>query len=219
MAHLDGADRDDLYRLSALFLAEKSIEPVGCADELDDERQLRLAALACLPILRLGLDWYDGFHSVVLYPAGFFPEREVIDEFGVTHVLRQELQGEAWAQGPVILSLLDLEANEPDTNLVIHEFAHKLDMESGFANGMPQLHADMRPEAWARAFSTAYEDLCARVDAETPTEVDPYAATDPAEFFAVTSEHFFEAPDLLQTSYPEVYAQLAQFYRQDPRQR
>ena len=103
-------------------------------------------------------------------------------------------------------------------NLVIHELAHKLDMLNGDANGLPPLHSSMRLEAWATAMQSAYDALNVTLDAdpEVHTEIDPYAAENPAEFFAVTSEYFFSAPDLLQASYPEVYAQLQAFYRQDP---
>ena len=103
-------------------------------------------------------------------------------------------------------------------NLVIHELAHKLDMLNGDANGLPPLHHDMRVREWASVMQGAYDDLNRQLDAnpDAETEIDPYAAENPAEFFAVTSEYFFSAPDLLVNSYPQVYAQLSRFYRQDP---
>ena len=101
-------------------------------------------------------------------------------------------------------------------NVVIHEFAHKLDMLNGPPDGLPPLHEGMRRQDWAGAFEPAYEDFCARVDDGEETAIDPYAAEHPAEFFAVTSEVFFETPDILQAEYPAVYAQLRLFYRQDP---
>jgi len=103
-------------------------------------------------------------------------------------------------------------------NLVIHELAHKLDMLNGDANGLPPLHRNMRIDAWAQAMQQAYDQMNAELDAnpEAQTAIDPYAAENPAEFFAVTSEYFFTAPDLLQQAFPAVYAQLAAFYRQDP---
>ena len=102
-------------------------------------------------------------------------------------------------------------------NLVIHELAHKLDMLEGGANGLPPLHRDMRVQDWAHAMQSAYDALNAELDAnpEAETAIDPYAAEDPAEFFAVTSEYFFTAPDLLADAFPDVYRQLALFYRQD----
>ncbi|MOA34495.1 Protein MtfA [compost metagenome] len=104
---------------------------------------------------------------------------------------------------------------------MIHELAHKLDMLNGGANGQPPLHPDMRGDAWASAMQAAYDRLNAELDRDpdAATAIDPYAAENPAEFFAVASEYFFSAPDLLQDAFPAVYAQLGQFYRQDPRQR
>jgi Mlc titration factor MtfA (ptsG expression regulator) len=103
-------------------------------------------------------------------------------------------------------------------NLVIHELAHKLDMLNGSANGLPPLHSNMRISDWAEAMQSAFDSLNAQLDADPQTEtaIDPYAAEDPTEFFAVTSEYFFSAPDLLAEAFPAVYAQLALFYRQDP---
>jgi Mlc titration factor MtfA (ptsG expression regulator) len=100
-------------------------------------------------------------------------------------------------------------------NVVIHEFAHKLDMKNGDANGRPPLHSGIEPAEWAREFQSAYDDLCRRVDGGENTAIDPYATESPAEFFAVLSEYFFEAPDLLQQAYPAVYEQLVRFYRQN----
>lgn len=101
-------------------------------------------------------------------------------------------------------------------NVVIHEFAHKFDMKNGSANGRPPLHSGMNQEEWAHAFQTAYDDFCRRVDGGEETLIDPYAAESPAEFFAVLSEYFFEAPDVLHAAYPAVYGQLQRFYLQDP---
>jgi Mlc titration factor MtfA (ptsG expression regulator) len=101
-------------------------------------------------------------------------------------------------------------------NLVIHEFAHKIDMRDGDANGCPPLPPGMSAREWKLAFDAAYADFAARVDEEGDTAIDPYAAEHPAEFFAVVSEVFFVEPALLQAEYPKVYAQLARFYRQDP---
>ena len=103
-------------------------------------------------------------------------------------------------------------------NLVIHELAHKLDMLNGNANGLPPLHADMRVSDWAKVMQEAYDDLDRQLERnpDAETAIDPYAAENPAEFFAVTSEYFFSAPDLLYEAYPQVYEQLKLFYRQDP---
>jgi MtfA peptidase len=117
-----------------------------------------------------------------------------------------------------VLSIADVAASghADGFNVVLHEFAHKLDMLNGDANGYPPLHRGMDAAGWARDFTKAYEDLCARVDAGEDTVIDPYATTDPAEFFAVLTEVFFETPHLLHAEYPAVYRQLQQFYRQHP---
>ncbi len=220
LAGLTDGELDRLRDLAVVFLHEKSLEAVGEL-EVDATLRLAIAAQACLPVLNLGLDYYRGWHAVVIYPAGFLTRHEYTDAAGVVHAVHRPLVGEAWEQGPVILSLEDIEdAPELDGfNVVLHEFAHKLDMLNGEANGLPPLHCDMSVAAWARDLSAAYEDLCRRVDADRDTAIDPYAAESPEEFFAVVSEVFFEVPKLLASAYPAVYAQLGRFYRQDPRAR
>ena len=221
LAGLEANEHERLRGLAEGFLSTKRIECVDASLELAERHYYVLAAQACLPVLNLGLDWYAGFVSIVVYPDEFFPTREYVDEAGVVHVVREELAGEAWLQGPVILSWADI-VDPPHGggfNLVVHEFAHKLDMNNGHANGRPPLHEGMSPESWARDFMAAYDDLCRRVDSGRQTPINPYAAEEPAEFFAVLSEYFFELPDVLQQEYPAVYAQLAQFYRQEPLQR
>ena len=139
------------------------------------------------------------------------------DEYGVVHESHEPHAGEAWLQGPVILSWAEVAQMRDDgVNVVIHEFAHKLDMLNGDANGYPPLHSDMDRNRWSGIFSAAYDDFCDRVDREQPTAIDPYAAESPGEFFAVVSEAFFELPETVRESYPEVYKQLVAFYRQDP---
>jgi Mlc titration factor MtfA (ptsG expression regulator) len=213
---LSGEETARLRELVILFLHEKHIEGVQ-GMTLDDESRLIIAAHACLPILNLGLDWYSGWVSVVVYPAQFLAKHEYVDDAGVAHVERRPLSGESWLGGPVILSWLDVvEAGEADGyNVVIHEFAHKLDMRNGDANGYPPLHRGMERAAWAADFTEAYEALQAQLDAGEHPDIDPYAAESPAEFFAVTSEIFFEAPDALANIYPKVYRHLSAFYRQD----
>lgn len=217
---LDGLGTEELQRLrelAALFLHEKHLEPVQGL-ELDDAMRYDLAAQAALPILHLGLDWYDGWQSLVLYPDEFVTRQEWTDEHGLVHARREIRSGEAWDRGPVVLSWADVAAsgNCDGYNTVIHELAHKLDYSNGAMDGCPALHAGMRVRDWRAAFEPAYADLCERVDGGEETALDPYGTEAPQEFFAVMSEHFFETPHLLQREYPAVYAQLRQFYRQDP---
>lgn len=203
--------------MSLRFLLRKRLESGGGL-VIDDTMQLRVATMATLPVLNLGLDWYRGWRAVILYPAEFVPDREYEDEAGVVHIDRHPLSGEAWLQGPVILSWEDIRdaGREPGYNVVIHEMAHKLDMLADGANGCPPLHRGMDPAAWQRTFTRAWDDLSAREAAGEALPLDPYALEDPAEFFSVVSEAFFENPAVLAETWPDVYGQLAAFYRQDP---
>lgn len=209
-------ERSRLRQLAAEFIAAK--EWSGARGlTLTPAMQLSIALQACLPILNLGLDWYRGWVGIVVYPGDFVIPRRLVDADGVMHEYDDPVLGEAWEGGPVLLSWFENLDEIGDVSIVIHEFAHKLDMTNGATDGMPALHADMRRQDWITAFAPAYEDFCRRVDAGEDTAIDPYAAENPSEFFAVASEVFFEAPALLSAEYPDVYAQLADFYRQDPR--
>ena len=216
---LAGLSTEEVARLKehvALFLHAKQIHGAGGL-VLDDEMKLAIAVQACLVILNLPFDWYDGWVEVIVYPDEFVPKMEWEDEYGVVHESHEAHAGEAWLQGPVILSWADVEQTRGDgVNVVIHEFAHKLDMLNGEANGYPPLHADMERSRWTSVFAAAYGDFCARVDREAPVSIDPYAAESPGEFFAVVSEAFFELPETVRDTYAEVYEQLVSFYRQDP---
>ena len=210
-------DRQRLRDLAVLFLHEKVIE--GALDlVVTDEMRVAVALQACLPVLNLGLDWYAGWVSIILYPAGFIPEREYTDGAGVVHAARHALSGESWLRGPVILSWDDVAPDNMGAghNVVIHEFAHKLDMLDGSANGLPPLHASMKVRTWAEVFSQAYADFQERIERGEETGIDPYGAQQPGEFFAVLSEVFFELPSVIEQNYPAVYLQLREFYRQDP---
>jgi hypothetical protein len=223
LSFLDGlSDAEDqwLRESSVLFLQEKHLS-VLAGVELHQEERLLLAAQAQLPLLHLGdLNWYQGFHEIVLYPDDFVSPQRHRDASGVEHEWNGEHSGEAWQQGPVILAWPGVLASGgwEGYNLVIHELAHKLDMLNGSANGQPPLHGNMRASEWASVMQSAYDNLNRQLDRNphADTRIDPYAAENPAEFFAVTSEYFFSAPDLLNRAYPKVYQQLQLFYRQDP---
>ena len=217
LAGLDAAEIDRMRALATLFLSEKSLEPVQDL-RLTDAMRWTVAAHAVLPILNLGIGWYDDWHSLVLYPGEFVTRHEWMDEEGLVHTRREILSGEAWERGPMVLSWADVAtAGALDGyNPVIHECAHKLDLRNGTANGQPPLHAGMDYREWRDVFSAAFDDLIRRVDEGEETPLDPYATDAPGEFFAVMSEHFFETPHMLMREYPGVYRQLALFYRQDP---
>jgi Mlc titration factor MtfA (ptsG expression regulator) len=215
---LSSDERRRMRQMAREFLAEK--EWNGAASlSLTRPIQISIALQACLPILELGLEHYRGWVGIVVYPGDFVIARSVMDPDGVVHEYDDPALGEAWEGGPVVLSWFDDPVDADGVNVVIHEFAHKLDMENGAVDGLPRLSADMSRQAWATAFEPAYKDFCRRVDGGEETLLDPYAAEHPAEFFAVMSEAFFVTPVILCREYPEVYEQLRQFYRQDPARR
>ena len=236
MQPLRAEENRRLRLIASDFLARKKI--LGAAGlEVTDSIRIQIAAQACILVLELGVSYFDGWNDIIVYPSQFIPEREVVDEAGVVHTSREALAGEAWLGGPVILSYEDVaQAGNPHDavaghNVVIHEFAHKLDMRNGGANGFPPLHKGMNTAVWKQTFMAAYLDFCQRTDradalarrdggvALDQLPIDPYASENPAEFFAVISEAFFEIPENVHTTYPQVYRQLTLFYRQDPLKR
>ncbi len=218
LAHLGPVQRARLRTLTARFLREKAITAVGGL-ELGGCERVHIAAQICLPVLALGLDWYDDWYEVVVYPEAFVTEHEEVDEAGVVHRWPRELAGEAWGRGPLILAWEEIVHPRPGGNVILHECAHKLDMRNGVANGFPPLHRDMSREMWTRTFSEAFGHLRHRLAHHHATPVDPYGAESPAEFFAVLSEAFFETPQVLVAECPAVYEQLRRFYRQHPARR
>lgn len=211
-------ERVHLRELSTLFLHRKAFSGARGL-ELTADIRLAVAAQACLLILKLGLDYYDGWVEVILYPGAFQVCRDVNEDGVVSHDAGQ-LAGESWQRGPVVLSwetaASDLAGHHSGHNVVVHEFAHKLDSLDGSANGIPPLHAGMIREQWTQVFTGAFDALRSQLDLHG---IDAYAATSPAEFFAVVTETFFTAPATLQHHFPDVYEQLALFYRQDPKSR
>jgi Mlc titration factor MtfA (ptsG expression regulator) len=215
MRELAPDERARLRETVILFLHDKSIRGASGL-QIDDGMRLMIAAQACILVLNLDIDYFRGWVEVIVYPDEFIPNIEYTDDAGIVHVEREARAGEAWLQGPVILSWADVAPATEGVNVVIHEFAHKLDMLNGDANGFPPLHAAMDRGRWAAAFTAAYADFCRQVDADEDVAIDPYAAENPGEFFAVVSEAFFDLPQAVLDSYPQVYAQLKDFYRQDP---
>lgn len=213
--YLSAEDRVAL-RAQALAFAARKVFWGAHGFEPDTEVRLSIALQACLLVLKLGVKAYDGWRGIIVYPGEFAVPRRLMDPDGVLHEYVDEALGESWEGGPVVLAWFDDMADYAGANVVIHEFAHKLDMLDGEADGVPPLHAGMRYEAWQAAFEPAYADFRAQVEAGKTGYIDPYAAEHPAEFFAVLSEVFFTRPALLHVRYPAVYRQLAAFYRQDP---
>ena len=217
---LSEEERKRLQELSILFMHHKTFE--GAHELVINRNMVLIISLqACLPILNLGLASYENFVSVIVYPASFITSRSVTDENGLVHHEKSHLSGEAWQRGPVVLGWDESETAGliDGHNLVIHEFSHKLDMQNSVANGFPPLHATMNVKEWVSAFTTGFEHFQNQCTADKLYGIDCYAATSPAEFFAVLSEVFFERPDILKQYYAEIYEQLELYYCQSPMER
>lgn len=202
-----------------VFLAEKAF--IGCDGlEITDEIRVTIAAQACLLLLNRPRGYYPGLRQILVYPGSFVVHREHRDGMGVAHHGRQVLAGESWSEGQVILSWHDTlqgAANPNDGhNVVIHEFAHQLDQETGAANGAPVLARHDQYARWSQVLGAEYRQLQARTPGDETSLFSDYGATDPAEFFAVISEVFFEQPQRMASEHPALYEELAQFYRLDP---
>lgn len=216
------ADLAELRRLSSLFLARKEFH--GAAGfVVSDEVAVAVAAQACLPVLRLGLQAYDGFVGIVMHAGEVLAPREVQDEDGVVHQYEELLAGEAMEGGPLMLAWSEMEHGaDPSAgldsvyNVVIHEFAHVLDMADGMPDGVPLLPSRAARETWLNTLEAEWQDFCERVDLGEPTLIDPYGAESLDEFFAVASEAFFVAPQALRQEQPALYGLLAGYFQQDP---
>ena len=219
----DVADAEQLRRMTSLFLDRKEFSPAGGLT-LRNDIVVAIAAQACLPVLRLGLGAYDGFVGIVVHPSAVVAPRKVTDTAGVVHEYDEPLAGEAMQRGPVMLSWNDVRSagrrGAGSSNVVIHEFAHVLDMSNGRADGAPPLPPDLPPHAWRQVLGDEYRRFVARVDAAPDGDpggvLDPYGALADAEFFAVASEAFFVAPHALRVEHPALYGMLQRLYRQDP---
>lgn len=219
LARLDSSEQARLRRLVRHFVHRKIINGAN-GYVVDDAARLVIAAQACLLILNLDIKHFSGWREVIVYPGSFVVTHRRVDKVGLVCEKQSELSGEAWLHGPVILSWADvqpdLKHHRPGANVVLHEFAHKLDMLNGVANGMPPLHGNMAMRSWSEVLSEAYATLNNHLEHHQSVAVDPYAATDPAEFFAVFTEVFFEQPLILSKHFPQVYDQFRAYYRQDP---
>jgi Mlc titration factor MtfA (ptsG expression regulator) len=215
-------DLKRLRRLCSLFLAEKEFH--GAAGfVVSDQVALAVAAQACLPVLQLGLRAYDGFVGIVMHEGEVLAAREYIDEDGIVHQYEELLAGEAMEGGPLMLAWSELEHGADPAagldsvyNVVIHEFAHVLDMADGLADGIPLLADPAARQSWLAVIEPEWQQFCQRVDAGLPTLIDPYGAESLEEFFAVAAEAFFVAPRELKQQQPGLYRLLSDFFQQDP---
>ena len=219
---LDAEERDILQGHILVFLDEKSFE--GCQGfEVTDEVRVTVAAQACLLLLRREADFYPNLKLIYIYPAAYLarskrwlPDGTVVDE-------AQVRLGESWRRGSVVLNwddtLAGAERPRDGSNLVFHEFAHQIDDEAGGHDGAPRLKNRERYAVWSQVLGKAFEKLVEDVARGRRTAIDPYGATNPAEFFAVVTEEFFEQPLQLERKHAELYEQFKIFYGQDPLER
>ena len=208
----------ELQRYIQIFLYEK--EFLGCAGlEVTDEMMVTVAGSACVLLLNRNAKNYPGFSSVLLYPRAYVAKQVSSD--GAAVVEHEQLRlGESWKRGPIVLAWDAAEHGAWDAkdghNVILHEFAHKLDEEDGIMDGAPLIEQRSRYVSWARVLQPEFEKLQANAEAGRQTVMDHYGATNPAEFFAVLTETFFEKPKSLQRKHPELYAEVQQFYQVDP---
>lgn len=212
--------RAQLQRLVQQFLLQKKF--VGCAgQEIDDEIRVTIAGQACLLLLNRPTRVYPGLHTILVYPSAFLVPRKQVDAAGVITETRQDLLGESWGDGRVVLSWDHVQRGARDwtdgQNVVLHEFAHQLDSESGSNNGAPYLGSRSSYRSWAEVLSRDFANLRADALYQQQSVLDHYGATSPAEFFAVATETFFEKPYQMADFHPELYAEFLKYYRVDPR--
>ena len=216
---LSEADRVELKKHIQIFLAEKRFEGAGGLT-ITDEIRVTIAAHACILLLHRTTDYYPGLHTIIVYPGAYVAQRAVREPTGIVTERTETRLGESSSRGAVVLSWDAVEAAASDVadcrNVVLHEFAHQLDAEDGSVEGAPVLADRSRYVAWARILGREYERLRHDTVLGRQTVLDRYGATSPAEFFAVTTECFFARPKLLRAHHPQLYAELRDYYKQDP---
>jgi Mlc titration factor MtfA (ptsG expression regulator) len=219
LARWSAPDLEALRRLSSLFLDEKEFSGAGGL-EVTDTMAVRIAVQACLPVLRLGLQPYRSFVGIVVHPDEVVAAREVMDDDGVVHSYDEVLSGEAMEGGPLMLSWTDVHAAGDSAdwayNVVIHEFAHVIDMGDGEPDGVPPMSGTEVRARWRELIEAEYEQFCRWTDEGRDTVLDPYGATDIGEFFAVAVEAFFVASHDMREEHPALYALFAGYFQQDP---
>jgi len=213
--------QQQLRRMVVQFLHQKKF--VGCAGlEVSDEMRITIAAQACLLLLNKPSKVYRALHTILVYPGAFIARREEVEAGGVITPSRRQMLGESWSDGRIVLSWEDVARGTLDwrggNNVVLHEFAHQLDSESGSNNGAPYLGSPDSYRSWSEVLSRDFHNLRMNAMYRQHTVMDPYGATNPAEFFAVATETFFEKPYQMAEHHAELYAEFLKYYRVDPRQ-
>ncbi len=219
VAGIPMAEQEQLQTLINLFLADKTF--YGCAGQkIDDDIRVTVAAQACLLLLNQDRTPYPDLHSILIYPSTFVATREVANELGLVSTNHIAMLGESWSQGKVVLAWDNVEHGvmnlRDGQNVVLHEFAHQLDHESGSTNGAPLLSTRGAYKSWAHVFSEEFEELQSDAVYGKKSLMDHYGATNPAEFFAVATETFFERPKEMATHHQALFQQLKEYYKLDP---
>ena len=217
---LSPEDQAELLGHTQVFVAEKHFEGTGGL-ELTDEIRVTIAAQACLLLLHRETDYYPELTSIIVYPSGYTAEEERHVGGGVWSDEPEDRLGHTGQRLRALVLAWDAarhgaSAPTDGENLILHEFAHQLDFENQQSDGTPALESRGDYLAWARVMSAEFEALRNATYSGSPTLLDGYGATDPAEFFAVITEAFFERPRALRKLHPALFAQLQHFYRQDP---
>jgi len=202
-----------------VFISEKNF--IGCNGiKITDEIKITIAAQACLLLLNRKTDYYPKLRTILVYPSAFLKEQSQRSANGVQYTRKVALSGESWDFGKIVLSWQDslhgAELPNDGHNVVIHEFAHQLDQENGKANGAPILSKGQSYQSWSEIFSQQFEALKKQAATGTPSIFDYYGATEPAEFFAVVSEVFFEKSKQFHHQHPALYHQLTEYYKVNP---
>lgn len=220
IADMPAGDRVELGGIVQVLLAEKSFE--GCGGlTITDEIRVTIAAQAAVLLLHRETDYYPTLRTILVYPRAFVAPATQRREDGSLSEGPQARSGESWFRGALVLSWDDVVQGAADDddghNVTLHEFAHQLDGESGAMNGAPQLPSRGRYRDWARVLGAEFSELVNRVHTGHGALLDAYASTNPAEFFAVATELYFERPAAMQRHYPELFAELAEFYAPEPK--
>ena len=219
VSHLPPADQDRLYHIMQLFLKEVPFE--GCGGlELRDEIRVTIAAQACLLLLKMPYPRYNRVRRVLVYPFAFVPKTQHSYRSDRLVAPDEPAAGQAWQDGIVVLGWEEVKdgalASSDGHNVVFHEFAHMLDAEDGRMDGIPVLDSRSSYQTWVSQWSAQFEEHVRRVEANEAIVLDPYGATNRAEFFAVATEAFFETPDPLRRDQPRLYVLLTEFFSLDP---
>jgi hypothetical protein len=219
VATMSEADRRELGGIVQILMHEKTFE--GCDGlEITDTIRLTILAQAAVLLLHRDTDYYPTLKTILVYPSAYFAEHQQVMPDGTVVEGRQARLGESWYRGALVLAWDNVRSSawnhDDGRNVTLHEFAHQLDGVATGMDGAPDLQCKDRYRAWARVLGGEYEELIAKLQRGERTRLDPYAATNPPEFFAVATEMFFEKPRAMRRHYPELYEQLASFYRQSP---